>query len=87
MNDRTSSDDLGRDITSTVHRRDMAAMLRLVVAASFVVALVLVGFDNRVKVRVGYVFGQAQAPVWLVVVGSAFAGMIIAWLVKHNRRS
>lgn len=86
MNDRTSRDDLGHDVAATVHRRDIAAMFRLLVAAAFVVALVLVGFDNRAKVRVGYVFGEAQAAVWLVVVGSALAGMIIAWLVKHNRR-
>ncbi len=68
-----------------VHRHDLARLLRFLLAIGVVVALVLVGFDNRSKVRIGYVFGQAQAPVWVVVVGAALAGIIIAALAGRNR--
>jgi uncharacterized integral membrane protein len=86
MRHRTTVDHDTSAEGTTVHHRDVAAFLRLLIAATFVVALVLVGFDNRDDVRIGYVFGQAQAPIWLVVAGSAIAGMVIAWLVKHRRR-
>ena len=68
-----------------VHRRDLARLVRLLLAIGVVVALVLVGFDNRSKVRIGYVVGDAQAPVWVVVVGAALAGMVIAALAGRNR--
>lgn len=68
-----------------VHRHDLVRLLRFLLAIGVVVALVLVGFDNRSKVRIGYVFGQAQAPVWVVVVGAALAGIIIAALAGRNR--
>jgi uncharacterized integral membrane protein len=69
-----------------VHRRDLARTLRFLLAIGVVVALVLVALDNRSKVRIGYVFGHAQAPVWVVVVGAAFAGVVIAALARNNRR-
>ena len=69
-----------------VHRHDLANILRFLIAAAFVVALVLVGFDNRDKVRIGYVMGHSQASVWIVVVASAVAGMIIAGLLSQRRR-
>jgi uncharacterized integral membrane protein len=69
-----------------VHRRDLARLLRFVLALGVVIALVLVGIDNRSKVRIGYVFGHAQAPIWVVLVGAALAGFIIAALARSNRR-
>jgi uncharacterized integral membrane protein len=69
-----------------VHRRDLARLLRFVLALGVVIALVLVGIDNRSKVRIGYVFGNAQAPIWVVLVGAALAGFIIAALARSNRR-
>jgi uncharacterized integral membrane protein len=72
---------------ASVHRHDAAAIIRLIVVAAFIVALVLVGLDNRDDVRIGYVIGDAQAPVWIVVVSSAVAGVIIGWLVRQHRRS
>ncbi|MBI4932461.1 MAG: LapA family protein [Actinobacteria bacterium] len=68
-----------------VHRRDLARALRFGLAIAVVIALVLVGLDNRTKVRVGYVFGDAQAPVWVVIVASALAGMVVAALIRRNR--
>jgi uncharacterized integral membrane protein len=69
-----------------VHRRDLARTLQFLLAIGVVVALVLVGLDNRSKVRIGYVIGHGQAPVWVVVVGAALAGMVVATLARRSRR-
>ena len=67
-----------------VHRHDLARLLRFLLAVGVLVALVLVGFDNRSKVRIGYVIGHAQTPVWVVVIGAAFAGIIVATLARRK---
>ena len=74
------------DRSSVDQVRDVGRLLRLVVAAVLVAAIVVVGFDNREDVRLGYVFGDAEAPVWIVLVAAGIAGMIIGWLVKHRGR-
>ena len=56
---------------AAVHRRDAAGIVRLVVVGAVVLALILVGFDNRDDVRIGYVIGDAHAAVWIVVVGAS----------------
>ena len=68
-----------------VHRHDLARLFRFLLALALVVALVLVGIDNRSKVRVGYVIGHAQTPVWVVVVGAALAGMVVAAALAGRR--
>jgi uncharacterized integral membrane protein len=72
------------DRTSVNQVRDVGRLLRLLVAAALVAAIVVVGFDNRDDVRLGYVFGDAEAPVWIVLVAAGVAGVIIGWLVKHR---
>jgi uncharacterized integral membrane protein len=59
-------------------------MVRFVIAIAFAVALVLVGLDNRTNVRVGYVFGERQAPALVVVVIAAVVGMLIAALIRRR---
>lgn len=83
MNDRNEEI---HEHAGAVHRRDMAAVIRFLVAAIVVAALVIVGLDNRDDVRIGYVFGDANAPVWTVLVASAIAGIVIGWLIKHRAR-
>jgi uncharacterized integral membrane protein len=60
--------------------------MRFVLALAVVLALVLIGFDNRGKVRIGYVVGHAQAPIWIVVLGAALAGFVVAALARSTRR-
>ena len=74
------------DHAGAVHRRDLARTVRFLLAVAVVVALVLVGLDNRHEVRIGYVIGDAQAPLWVVVVGAALAGMAVAALLRRTRR-
>lgn len=65
---------------------DTGVIARFVLIAVLVVALVLVAFDNTDDVRLGYVFGHKNAPVWMVLAGAAVAGVIIGWLIKHRPR-
>ena len=69
-----------------VHRHDAAMIIRWLFIAAIVVALVLVGMDNRDDVRVGYAVGDASAPIWTVIVIAAVAGMVIGWLIRHRPR-
>lgn len=69
-----------------VHRHDAALILRWLLIAVIVVAIVLVAMDNRDDVRVGYAVGDASAPIWTVIVIAAVAGMIIGWLIRHRPR-
>ncbi len=70
-----------------VHRRDLAAIIRLVVAVAIIGAFIAVALDNRDDVRVGYAIGEALAPGWLVIVLSALGGMVIGWLLRLRSRS
>ncbi len=69
-----------------VHRHDAALIIRWIFIAAIVVAIVLVGMDNRDDVRVGYAIGDASAPIWTVIVIAAVAGMAIGWLIRHRPR-
>ena len=73
----------------TVHTRssrghDAALVLRVLVIVAIIVVLVAFGLDNRSDVRVGYPSGHKQGPIWVVMLGSAVAGVIIGWLLKHR---
>lgn len=69
-----------------VHRHDALRLIRWILIAAIVVGIVLVGMDNRDDVRVGYSIGEANAPIWIVIVAAAVAGMVIGWLVQHRPR-
>jgi uncharacterized integral membrane protein len=77
------SDDVAEH-ASAVHRRDVAQLIRWLFIAAIVVGLVLVAMDNRDDVRVGYAVGDAQAPIWIVIIFAAVAGMFIGWLIRHR---
>lgn len=48
-----------------VHRHDIAQLLRLALAIVVVIALILIGLDNRSDVRIGYVIrGAGTVPEW-----------------------
>ena len=82
MND--TDQDLARSDVRAVHRRDAGRIFRFVLAAALIAALVVVALDNRSDVRVGYAIGAAEAPIWIVLVAAAFAGLVIGWLARHR---
>jgi uncharacterized integral membrane protein len=79
------NDEVGEH-AGAVHRRDAARLLRWLFIAAAVVAIVVVGLDNRKDVRVGYAFGDAEAPIWIVIVAAALAGVFIGYLLRHRPR-
>jgi uncharacterized integral membrane protein len=72
------------DRSLTTQARDVGRGLRLFVVAALVAAIVIVALDNRDDVRLGYVFGDAQAPVWIALVAAGIVGVMIGWLLKHR---
>lgn len=69
-----------------VQRRNVAHLIRWLLIAAIVVVLVVIAMDNRNNVRVGYAYGDAEAPIWIVIVAAAAAGVVIGWLVRHRPR-
>jgi uncharacterized integral membrane protein len=82
MNDRNDVD----EISAAVHRRDARRLIRIVAVLLILAALVAVALDNRDDVRIGYVFGDASGPIWLVITCAAIAGLLIGWLLSHRSR-
>jgi uncharacterized integral membrane protein len=72
--------------SSSNRSHDAGVIVRFVLIAAIIVAIVLVALDNTDDVRIGYVFGHKNAPVWIVLVAAAVAGVIIGWLLKHRPR-
>ena len=67
--------------------RDLGALFRLILAGILGVALLGFAIDNRETVRVGWVFGEARAPMVVVLVVAAIVGALIGWLILHRARS
>jgi uncharacterized integral membrane protein len=61
-------------------------LIRWILIAAIVVAIVVVAMDNRDDVRVGYALGDAEAPIWIVMIAAAVAGIVIGWLIRHRPR-
>jgi uncharacterized integral membrane protein len=83
MNERNDVD----QISAAVRRRDTRRLMRLLVVLLILGALVAVAVDNRDDVRIGYVFGDATGPIWLVITCAAIAGLVIGWLLAHRSRT
>lgn len=79
------SDDVDRH-SAAVHRRDVARILRFVVALAVVAVIVLLALDNRDDTRVGYLWDDATFPLWFVIVGSAIGGALVGWLLRVSSR-
>jgi len=78
--------DRSDDVEYIEHREGRSAtdIFRSLIVVALLVGLVIVALDNRDNVRVGYVFGDASAPIWIVLVASAIAGVVIGWLIRHR---
>jgi uncharacterized integral membrane protein len=57
---------------------------RIVVAAVLVVVIAAVAIDNSDDTRIGYVFGDVEAPLFVLLIVAAIVGAIIGWLLLHR---
>jgi uncharacterized integral membrane protein len=64
--------------------RNAAGRARLFLGLLLLAAVIAVAVDNRRTVRVGYVVGDARAPMVLVLAIAMLAGALIGWLVLHR---
>ena len=76
------SDHSNVDVTA----RGIGGIVRVTIVALIIAAVVLIAVDNREDVRIGYVTGSADAPMWLVLVIAGVAGVIVGWLLRHRPR-
>jgi len=62
---------------------------KAIVAIVLVVLVVIFAFQNAESADVGFLFWEAQLPVWIVIAGTAVAGFIAGFLVGRSsgRRS
>jgi len=68
----------------TPEGRSAGSRMRLVIGAVLVVILIALLADNSDDTRIGYVFGDVEAPLFLVLVVAAVLGALIGWLVLHR---
>jgi uncharacterized integral membrane protein len=67
-------------------RHDAGLALRLVLGLVLLAAIVAFAADNRDNVRVGWVVGDGDAPLVVVLLVTALMGAIIGWLLLHRPR-
>ena len=78
------TDDVNEHVGQTPN--DAMHLIRWLFIAAILVGLLLVAMDNRDDVRVGYAIGDAEAPIWIVIILAAVAGVFIGWLIRHRPR-
>ena len=57
---------------------------RILVAGLLIVVIAAVAIDNRDDTRIGYVFGDTSAPLFVVLIAAAVVGAIVGWLLLHR---
>jgi len=69
-----------------VHHRahDLGQLLRGMFAGIILAALVALGIDNRQEIAVGYVFGDGNAYLWVLLAVAAVGGMLFGWLIAYR---
>jgi len=99
--DRTpasADDDVVRDVRTESRREHAARMghrvrlyVSLVILALLVLAIVLLALDNRQDARIGWVVGDADAPVvWIILAAAGvgwLAGIVTSTLVRRRTRA
>jgi len=57
--------------------------LRVVVGVVLLVVLIAVVVDNKDDTRIGYVFGDVEARLFVVLIVAVVLGALLAWVVSH----
>jgi uncharacterized integral membrane protein len=70
----------------TGERRSVGDTARLVIGVLLLAVVVAIVADNRRDTRIGYVVGDVEAPLIIVLLIAALAGAAIGWLLLHRPR-
>ena len=57
---------------------------RIAVAIVLLALIAALAIDNRDDTRIGYVFGDVNAPLFVLLIVAAVIGAIIGWLLLHR---
>jgi uncharacterized integral membrane protein len=57
---------------------------RIALAVVLIVVIAAVVIDNSREVRIGYVFGDVRAPLFVLLLITAIVGALIGWLLLHR---
>jgi uncharacterized integral membrane protein len=70
------------DDTTSTHERSIRTRqtVRIVVIAVAVALVVAFAVDNSQDVEVGWVVGDGELPLWLVIVGSFLVGGLVGYV-------
>ena len=61
-------------------------LARIVVALVLIAVIAAVAIDNSDDTRIGFVFGDVSAPLFVVLILAAIVGALIGWLLLHRPR-
>ena len=70
----------------SAERRSPAQIARIAVGVVLLAVGIAVIVDNRRDTRIGYVFGDVEAPLIVVLLLTAVVGALIGWLLLHRPR-
>jgi uncharacterized integral membrane protein len=59
-------------------------LARIVVALVLIAVIAAVAIDNSDDTRIGFVFGDVSAPLFVVLILAAIVGALIGWLLLHR---
>ncbi len=76
-------EELTADQEATIRRRQT---FRLATIAVIIAAAAALAIDNRESVRLGYVFGEREAPLVIALVVAFVLGAIVSWLSSRRQR-
>jgi uncharacterized integral membrane protein len=72
-------DDAAQDQSSPITPHRVAVVVLIVIVVAFVL-------DNTDDVRIGYVFGEADIPLIIVLLAVFVAGIAVGWLSGRRGR-
>ena len=72
------------ETTGHDHPSRQAHWGRIIVAAILIAAIAAIAIDNSDDTRIGYVFGDVNAPLFVLLLITAVVGALVGWLLLHR---
>jgi uncharacterized integral membrane protein len=71
-------------VEATGRRGNSTHWARIALAVVLLITIAAVAIDNSDDTRIGYVFGDVTAPLFVVLILAAIVGALIGWLLLHR---
>lgn len=83
----THHKDVDGSAPSNRRRLDVARLTHAIALAAAAIVLGALAVDNRRAVRIGWVFGAGDAPLWVLIISAVIAGSAVGALLTLRTRS